>query len=391
MSYARLKPLDTNQANNGAKKIQLLDGEKLKVGIVGATGMVGQQLIRMLKDHPWFEIKNLAASASSAGKPYSESVKDRWFMDFALPKAVGDLMVIDSEDLDAVVAGLDIVFCAVSIDKAAVLKLEDGLAKRGVFVTSCNSAYRGDPLVPMMIPAANAAHLKILELQRKERGYGTGAIIVKSNCSIQSYIIGLTPLKQFGIRQVFVHSEQALSGAGKTFATWPEMVENIIPYIGGEEQKSEQEPLKIWGEVKADSGIDNATSPRIQAKCVRVAVADGHTAYVNAQFDKAPSKEEIIKLWKEFNVTRGLPSSAEQQIHYNENPDRPQPKLDVMTENGMAVTIGQLSVSDDNWVRFTALAHNTILGAAGGAVLATELAVREGVVHRLAKQEALTH
>jgi aspartate-semialdehyde dehydrogenase len=300
-------------------------------------------------------------------------------------------MVIDSEDLDAVVAGLDIVFCAVSIDKAAVLKLEDGLAKRGVFVTSCNSAYRGDPLVPMMIPAANAAHLKILELQRKERGYGTGAIIVKSNCSIQSYIIGLTPLKQFGIRQVFVHSEQALSGAGKTFATWPEMVENIIPYIGGEEQKSEQEPLKIWGEVKADSGIVNATSPRIQAKCVRVAVADGHTAYVNAQFDKAPSKEEIIKLWKEFNVTRGLPSSAEQQIHYNENPDRPQPKLDVMTENGMAVTIGQLSVSDDNWVRFTALAHNTILGAAGGAVLATELAVREGVVHRLAKQEALTH
>lgn len=370
------------------KQVPAIKGEKLKVGIVGATGMVGQQLIRMLKDHPWFEVSNLAASASSAGKTYGQSVSGRWFMDFTLPENIAALPVIDSDDLDAVTQGVDIVFCAVSLDKTAVLKLEDELAKRGVFVTSCNSANRGDKLVPMMIPAANADHLKVLEQQRKARGYTSGAIIVKSNCSIQSYVIALTPLKKFGLEEVLVHSEQALSGAGKTFATWPEMVENVIPYIGGEEQKSEQEPLKVWGQVSAD-GIVNTTLPRIQAKCVRVAVSDGHTAYVNARFKSAPTKEEILKLWNEFNGTSSLPSAAVKQIHYNESPDRPQPKLDVMTENGMAVTIGQLSLSD-NWVRFTALAHNAVLGAAGGAVLATELAVREGYVYRVARKEALT-
>lgn len=383
---ARLNPLETTAS--GGKKVQSLHGEKLKVGIVGATGMVGQQLIRMLKDHPWFTVTSVSASASSAGKPYGESVKGRWFMDFALPESIAQLPVIDSDNLDEVVAGVDIVFCAVSLDKAAVLKLEDDLAKRGVFVTSCNSANRGDKLVPMMIPAANADHLQILKLQRQQRGYSTGAIIVKSNCSIQSYVIALTPLKKFGIKQVFVHSEQALSGAGKTFATWPEMVENVIPYIGGEEQKSEQEPLKVWGTVCSE-GITNTTSPRIQAKCVRVAVSDGHTAYVNAQFEKPVSKEEILNIWQEFTGVKDLPSAASQQIHYNDSPDRPQPRLDVMTENGMAVTIGQLTTSEDNWVRFTALAHNAILGAAGGAVLATELAVREGFVYRVARQEAL--
>ncbi|MBX9672041.1 MAG: aspartate-semialdehyde dehydrogenase family protein [Candidatus Obscuribacterales bacterium] len=369
-------------------KINLPPSPKLKAGIVGATGMVGQQLIRMLKDHPWLEVTMLAASAGSAGKSYKESTQGRWFMDFAIPEGIGALTVVDSDDLTAVTADVDIVFCAVSLDKAQVLRLEDDLAKRGVFVVSCNSAYRMDPLVPMMIPAANADHLKVIEAQRKARGYDTGAIIVKSNCSIQSYVIGLTPLKQFDVQEIFVHSEQAISGAGKTFGTWPEMIENVIPYIGGEEQKSEVEPLKVWGDATA-SGITNATTPRIKAKCVRVAVSDGHTAYVTARFGKPVTREQILTAWKDFAGASGLPSAAKQQIHYVDAVDRPQPRLDVMTENGMAVTIGQLDVSEDNWVRFTALAHNAILGAAGGAVLACELAVKEGYVHhRTAKQAA---
>jgi aspartate-semialdehyde dehydrogenase len=377
-----------SKSKNGAYE---LSGSKLKVGIVGATGMVGQQLIRMLKDHPWFEITKLAASKNSAGKPYSQSIKDRWFMDFALPSSIGKIVVVDADDITEVTRDVDIVFCAVNLDKPQVLKLEDALAKAGVFVTSCNSANRGDALVPMMIPVANAGHLAVLAQQRKARDYTTGAIIVKSNCSIQSYVIALEALKTFGPDQVFVHSEQALSGAGKTFATWPEMVENVIPYIGGEEQKSEIEPLKIWGTVGA-SGIEPVKTPRIQAKCVRVAVADGHTAYVNVHFQKQITAEQIVAGWESFEGVKGLPSAPDKQIHYRTEADRPQPKLDVMTDKGMAVTIGQLSAGEDNWVRFTALAHNTILGAAGGAVLATELAVAQGYVHHLtrAKADALT-
>ncbi|MBS2007670.1 MAG: aspartate-semialdehyde dehydrogenase [Cyanobacteria bacterium SZAS TMP-1] len=365
-----------------------LAGDKLKVGIVGATGMVGQQLIRMLKDHPWFEVSNLAASKSSAGKPYSESVKGRWFMDFEVPPAIGKVIVVDADDIAQATKDVDIVFCAVSLDKAQVLKLEDDLARTGVFVTSCNSANRLDPLVPMMIPVANAEHLSVLEQQRKARGYTTGGIIVKSNCSIQSYVIALQALQQFAPDQVFVHSEQALSGAGKTFATWPEMVENVIPYIGGEEQKSEIEPLKVWGSVTA-SGIESTKTPKIQAKCVRVAVADGHTAYVNVHFQKPITAEQMIESWTKFEGVKGLPSAPDKQIHYRPEVDRPQPKLDVMTDKGMAVTIGQVSVGEDNWARFTALAHNAILGAAGGAVLATELAVAKGYVHHLTKTKAL--
>lgn len=370
------------KAENGTK---VLSGSKLKVGIVGATGMVGQQLIRMLKDHPWFTVKTLAASKGSAGMPYAKSVEGRWFMDFKLPEAIGAITVVDADDLNAVVDGVDIVFCAVSLDKEAVLKLEDALAKKGVFVTSCNSAYRLDKLVPMMIPAANADHLQILETQRKVRGYETGAIIVKSNCSIQSYVIALTPLADFGIETVLVHSEQALSGAGKTFGTWPEMVENVIPYIGGEEKKSEIEPLKVWGKLTAD-GIESSNTPKIKAKCVRVAVSDGHTAYVNVKFAKPVTTEEIISRWTKFEGVKGLPSAPENQIRFLTEPDRPQPRLDVMADKGMTVSIGQLEASEDGWVRFTALAHNAILGAAGGAVLATELAVEKGCVYRVSEK-----
>jgi aspartate-semialdehyde dehydrogenase len=352
---------------------------KHRVAIVGATGMVGQQLIRMLKSHPWLDMVKLAASSSSAGKPYVEAVASRWCMDFDIPEKLKSIKVIDAENVQEVVADVDIVFSAVSATKEEILRLEDAYAKAGAWVTSCNSAYRSDPLVPMMIPAANAKHLDIIAQQRKVRGYTTGAIIVKSNCSIQSYVIALEPLRQFGIEKIRVHSEQAISGAGKTFESWPEMLNNLIPLISGEEQKSEQEPLKIWGELLED-GIMNASSPRIKAKCVRVAVQDGHTAYVDVQFKKQPSAEEIIRCWQAFKACEGLPSAPSQFIHVKTEADRPQPRLDVMTENGMAVTVGQLKV-DEEGVSFTALAHNAILGAAGGAVLATELAIQKKLVH----------
>ena len=353
---------------------------KYRVAIVGATGMVGQQLIRMLKSHPWLSVVKLAASASSAGKPYAQAVGTRWCMDFAIPDDLKAIKIIDAENVQEVVSDVDIVFSAISASKEEILRLEDAYAKAGAWVTSCNSAYRMDPLVPMMIPAANPQHLEIIEKQRKARGYTTGAIIVKSNCSIQSYVIALEPLRKYGIEKIRVHSEQAISGAGKTFDTWPEMLNNLIPLISGEEQKSEQEPLKIWGQI-LDDGIKNASAPRIKAKCVRVAVQDGHTAYVDVQFKKQPTAEEITECWQGFKACEGLPSAPSQFIHVKTEADRPQPRLDVMTENGMAVTVGQLKVDEDG-VSFTALAHNAILGAAGGAVLATELAIQKKLVHQ---------
>jgi aspartate-semialdehyde dehydrogenase len=352
--------------------------EKYRVGIVGATGMVGQQLIRMLKDHPWLTIKTLAASQKSAGKKYAEAVADRWCMDFALPPQIGELVVQNADSVAEVAAGVDIIFCAIGASKEEVSRLELAYASQGVWVSSCNSAFRAEPLVPMMIPAVNADHLNVIALQRKAWNLKDGAIIVKSNCSIQSYVIALEPLRKFGLRQVIVHSDQAISGAGKTFEDWPEMERNLIPLIAGEEQKSEIEPLKVWGTVEKD-GIKPVSQPNIRAKCVRVAVLDGHTAFVTATFDKTPSREEVLQAWESFAACQGLPSAPKKFIHYLSAPDRPQPKLDVMTENGMAISIGQLRV-DDFGVSFTALSHNVILGAAGGAVLATELAIRNKLV-----------
>jgi aspartate-semialdehyde dehydrogenase len=358
-----------------------LAGGKLKVAILGATGMVGQQLVRMLKNHPWLEVSVVAASASSAGKSYAEAVNGRWAMEFPLPEEIARLTVRDVQEVEEISARVDVAFCALSLDKESVLKLEHAYASRGVWLTSNNSAYRTDPFVPMVIPAVNPHHLDLIPLQREARGYPTGAIIVKSNCSIQSYVIALEPLREFGIEKITVHSEQAISGAGKTFDTWPEMERNLIPLINGEEQKSETEPLKIWGVAGAD-GIIPATTPKIKAKCVRVSVADGHMAYVNVRFKTTPTRNQILERWEKFGIADHLPSAPAKVLHYLQEPDRPQPRLDVMTENGMAVSLGQLFIEDDGTVHFTGLSHNAILGAAGGAVLATEAAIARQLVYR---------
>jgi aspartate-semialdehyde dehydrogenase len=357
-------------------------GGRLKVAILGATGMVGQQLIRVLRAHPWFEVGAVAASANSAGQTYRDAVSGRWVMDFPIPDGIGELAVLDAQAVAEIAAQVDVVFCALSLDKERVKRLEHEYARAGVWVTSNNSAYRADPFVPMVIPAVNPHHLGIVPQQRAARGYETGAILVKSNCSIQSYVIALEPLREFGLEQIMVHSEQALSGAGETFETWPEMAGNLIPLIDGEEQKSETEPLKIWGTTGGD-GIVPAAGPRIRAKCVRVAVLNGHTAYVTVKFKDTPTPAQILSRWAQHARSQELPSAPRQLIHYRSEPDRPQPLLDVMTEQGMAVTIGQLRVDEaDGPVSFTALAHNAILGAAGGAVWATEAAISRGLLYR---------
>lgn len=358
-----------------------LAGGKLKVAILGATGMVGQQFIRMLKNHPWFEVASVAASAHSAGKSYAEAVSGRWSMNFPLPDEIARQRVSDVQEVDRIAAMVDIVFCAISLDKESVMKLEHAYAARGVWVTSNNSAYRLDPFIPMVIPAVNPHHLDIIPQQRQARGYSTGAIMVKSNCSIQSYVIPLEPLREFGIERIDVHSEQAISGAGKTFDTWPAMERNLIPLINGEEKKSETEPLKIWGTVGAD-GIVSSAGPRIKAKCVRVSVLDGHTAYAAVKFRSTPTRAQIFERWEKYSMPGRLPSAPAKILHYLPDPDRPQPRLDVMTENGMAVSLGQLSVDEDGTVYFTALSHNVILGAAGGAVLATEAAIDRNLISR---------
>jgi len=375
-----------------------LSGGKLKVAVLGATGMVGQQLIRLLSDHPWFELVIVAASANSARKSYAEAVRGRWTMETHIPDEVAAMNVWDVQEVDEIVSHVDIAFCALNLDKEGVLRLEDAYAAAGAWVTSNNSAYRPDPFVPMVIPAVNAHHLDLIPRQRQEKGYRTGALIVKSNCSIQSYVIALEPLREFGIESVSVHSEQAISGAGKTFETFPDIERNLIPLINGEEQKSEVEPLKIWGNVGVN-GIIPASGPKIKAKCVRVSVLHGHTAYVSVKFRVTPTMAQILERWENYGSPdqagspagqrgchtsgrAGLPSAPRKLIHYLPEPDRPQPLLDVMTENGMAVSIGQVKIDTERLVSFTGLSHNLILGAAGGAVLATEAAVARQLVYR---------
>lgn len=347
-----------------------------RVGIVGATGMVGQRFVTLLDGHPLFTPVALLASARSAGKRYEDAVGDKWAMSVPLPAYAKDMTVLDAEaDAASLVGKVDFVFCAVNMKKDAIRALEERYAKLEIPVVSNNSAHRFTPDVPMIIPEINADHLAVIDAQKERLGTKRGFIAVKSNCSLQSYVPLLHPLKRFGIKCAAVTTYQAISGAGKTFETMPEIVDNVIPYIGGEEEKSEQEPLKIWGSVQGGV-IKNAEGPAITAQCLRVPVSDGHTAAVFVSFEKKPSKEEILKAWQTFGgepQALCLPSAPKQFIHYFEEDDRPQAKLDRMTENGMAVCAGRLREDILFDYKFIGLSHNTLRGAAGGAVLLAEL------------------
>ncbi|MBE6623814.1 MAG: aspartate-semialdehyde dehydrogenase [Ruminococcaceae bacterium] len=348
---------------------------KYKVGIIGATGMVGQRFITLLNEHPWFEISVLAASARSAGKTYGEAVGNRWKMKDSLPENVAAMPVYDAADVETVSSMCDFTFCAVDMKKDEIRALEEAYAKAETPVVSNNSAHRTTADVPMVIPEINHAHLSVIESQKKRLGTKSGFIAVKPNCSIQSYVPMLTPLLKFGIKEVVVCTYQAISGAGKTFKEWPEMIDNIIPYIGGEEEKSEKEPLRIWGSVEGGE-IVSASVPVITTQCIRVPVSDGHTAAVFVKFENKPSKEEILKAWNEFAgppQELGLPSAPEKFITYFEEDNRPQANLDRDIYKGMGVTAGRLREDALYDYKFVGLSHNTLRGAAGGAVLIAEL------------------
>ena len=355
--------------------------KKYNVGIIGATGMVGQRFALLLSKHPWFDVKVVAASPRSAGKKLKDAIGSRWAMTEPMPKEVADLVVMDATaDVEKIAGMVDFVFCAVDMKKDEIKALEERYAKAECPVVSNNSANRGTPDVPMVVPELNPEHIEIIEAQRKRLGTKRGFIAVKSNCSIQSYVPALHPLRKYGIKNVLACTYQAISGAGKTFDTWPEMVDNLIPYIGGEEEKSENEPLKVWGKINGDV-IENATTPNITTQCLRVAVSDGHTAAVFVSFENKPSKEEILKAWKDFSGVPQeleLPSAPKQFLNYFEEDNRPQAKLDRMLEGGMAVSIGRLREDKQYDYKFVCLSHNTLRGAAGGAVLLAELLAAKG-------------
>ena len=354
--------------------------KKYNVGIVGATGMVGQRFVTLLSNHPWFTITALAASKRSAGKTYGACVEGRWAMKEALPEDIAAMTVLDAEDIAAIKEKVDFVFCAISLDKAATRELEEAYAKAEIPVVSNNSAHRKTEDVPMLIPEANDHHLAIIESQKKRLGTKRGFIAVKPNCSIQTYVPVLEPLRDFGVTKILACTYQAISGAGKTFESWPEMVDNVIPYIGGEEQKSEEEPLKIWGEIK-DGKIVDDTSVSITTQCIRVPASDGHMAAVFVSFDKKPTMEEMKKRWAEFSGAPqdlDLPSAPNPFLIYFEEDDRPQTKLDRDAGNGMAVTIGRLREDTQYDYKFVCLSHNTLRGAAGGGLLTAELLAAKG-------------
>ena len=355
--------------------------KQYKVGIIGGTGMVGQRFITLMEHHPWFQLTAIAASARSAGKPYAEAVAGRWALDVPMPEEAKNLVVLDAEqDAERLASMVDFCFCAVDMKKEEIRALEEKYARLECPIVSNNSAHRWTDDVPMVVPEINPEHTAVIEAQRKRLGTKRGFIAVKSNCSLQSYVPALHPLKKYGLEKVLVCTYQAISGAGKTFARWPEMVDNCIPYIGGEEEKSEREPLKLWGHIEGDH-IVNAEKPVITAQCFRVPVSDGHTAAVFVSFDKKPSKEEILKAWAEFRGPArelDLPSAPKQFLHYFEENDRPQPKLDRNTEHGMAVCIGRLREDTLFDYKFACMSHNTLRGAAGGAVLLAELLAAKG-------------
>ena len=353
---------------------------KMKVGVIGATGMVGQRFLTLLENHPYFEVSVLAASARSAGKTYEEAVGARWKMTTPMPEQYKNMPVLDAANIDEVGKLCSFVFCAVDMKKEEIRALEEAYAKAEIPVVSNNSANRWTPDVPMVIPEINDTHLEVIAAQRKRLGTKRGFIAVKPNCSIQSYVPALTPLLKYGIKEVVATTYQAISGAGKTFREWPEMIDNVIPYIGGEEEKSEQEPLRVWGKVE-NGEIVKATAPLITTQCIRVPVTDGHTAAVFVRFENKPTKEEILDAWKNFSgkpQELGLPHAPEQFITYFEEDNRPQAKIDRDIYGGMGVTVGRLREDSLFDYQFVGLSHNTLRGAAGGAVLIAELLYREG-------------
>ena len=360
--------------------------EKLRVGIIGATGMVGQRFVSLLADHPWFHVNCVAASGRSAGKTYREAVEGRWAFDWEIPEETAGLTVIDAADIDTVSEYVDFIFCAVDMKKDEIRALEEAYAKHEIPVVSNNSACRGLEDVPMVVPEINAAHLEVIPTQRKRLQTKHGFIAVKPNCSIQSYVPALTPLLDFHPTEVSVCTYQAISGAGKTFKTWPEMVDNVIPYIGGEDEKSEQEPLKLWGQVKNIGHgpvIVNAEKPVISAQCLRVACSDGHMAAVSVRFAEKVTKEQILERWANYETEAQrleLPSAPKPFLQYFEDPSRPQTRLDRDFQNGFGVSIGRLREDKIFDWRFVCLSHNTIRGAAGGGILTAELLVRKGYI-----------
>lgn len=356
--------------------------KKFNVGIIGATGMVGQRFSLLLENHPWFNVVAVAASPRSAGKRYEEAVGKKWAMTSPIPANIKDMIVMDATaDINKIASMVDFVFCAVDMKKDEIKALEERYAKAECPVVSNNSAHRGTPDVPMVVPEINPEHIEIINAQRKRLGTKRGFIAVKSNCSLQSYVPALHPLMaEFGVTKALVCTYQAISGAGKTFDSMPEILDNVIPYIGGEEEKSEQEPLKIWGHIEGDK-IVNADSPSITAQCLRVPVSDGHMAAVFASFKKKPTKEQMLEAWKNFSGVPQelqLPSAPKQFLNCFEEDNRPQTKLDRMLENGMAVSIGRLREDTQYDYKFVCLSHNTLRGAAGGAVLMAELLAAKG-------------
>ncbi|GAA6408814.1 MAG: aspartate-semialdehyde dehydrogenase [Blautia sp.] len=356
--------------------------EKLRVGILGATGMVGQRFISLLEDHPWFEVVTVAASARSAGRTYEEAVGGRWKMDTPMPEAVKKLEVMNVSEVEKVASTVDFVFSAVDMSKEEIKAIEEAYAKTETPVVSNNSAHRWTPDVPMVVPEINPEHFDVIEFQKKRLGTTKGFIAVKPNCSIQSYAPVLTAWREFEPYEVVATTYQAISGAGKTFKDWPEMQGNVIPFIGGEEEKSEQEPLRLWGEIK-DGVIEKAAEPVITTQCVRVPVLNGHTAAVFVKFRKNPTKEQLIEKMVNFKGAPqelDLPSAPKQFIRYMEEDNRPQVTLDVDYENGMGVTVGRLREDSVYDYKFIGLSHNTVRGAAGGAVLCAETLKAKGFI-----------
>ncbi len=357
---------------------------KYRVGVIGATGMVGQRFLTLLENHPWFEVTALLASPRTAGVPYAEAVEGRWKMSTPLPACYGEMTVLNAQDIEAVKPLVDFVFCAVNMKKNEILALEEAYAKAEIPVVSNNSANRWTPDVPMVIPEINPQHLAVIDAQRARLGTTHGFIAVKPNCSIQSYVPALTALLEFEPTLVVATTYQAISGAGKTFREWPEMVDNVIPYIGGEEEKSEQEPLRIWGKVE-EGAVVKASAPLITTQCIRVPVTDGHTAAVFVNFAKKPTKEEILDRWHSYvgePHKLGLPSAPAKFLTYFEEDNRPQAALDRDLYGGMGISIGRLREDSAFDYKFVGLSHNTLRGAAGGAVEIAELLCAKGYIQK---------